>query len=294
MSLECGRLRLITANHLDKTALSATPAVSAGLPVDNLKSAWRSRVMRSDPAVCLPVADGAAMKLTQVILGTLVKGEVADGFAIIRHNLNGMDTCRLELFDGENQTGNRVYDSGEQAVSVLIPMGTWVAGVNFYGETYSKDLDTIYSLWFPAVAYRSWKLTLSSYDNAYGYIQVGMLYLGKSISPEYNFSWGAALTWEDGHSLVRTEGGSLMTEGGRARRRELALSLDSMSDLDRNLMGQAVRNAYGYPVLIAAYPTSADVLRRTEYTMVAKIAGGAPFIQSAHGEHRHALRFQEV
>lgn len=291
MSLECGRLRLIMQNQIEKAALSASPPVSVGLPVDNLKSAWRSRVTRSDPAVCLPDVDGV---LTQVVNGTLVTGEVADGFAIIRHNLNGADTCRLELFDAENQTGERVYDSGDQPVAALIPMGTWVAGVNFYGETYSKDLDTIWSLWFTPVAYRSWKLTLTSYDNLTGYIQVGMLYLGKSISPEYNFSWGAQLLWDDGHKLTRTEGGSLMTEGGNARRREIALSLDSMSDLDRNLMGQAVRNAYGYPVLIAAYPVSTNVLRRTEYTMVAKIQGASPFTHTAHGEHRHAMRFLEV
>lgn len=294
MSLECGRIRLVTSNQVEKSTLSSVPAVSAGLPVENIKTPWRSRVMRSDPAVCLPVEDGSALKLTQAILGNLATGDVADGFAIIRHNMTGMDTARLELYDGENQTGSLVYDSGEQPVSALIPMGAWVAGVNFYGETYSKDLDTIYSLWFEPVAYRSWRVTLSSYDNLYGYLQVGMLYIGKSISPEYNFSWGASLTWEDGHSLVRTEGGSLMTEGGHARRRELALSLDNMSDLDRNLMGQAVRNAYGLPLLVAAYPASANVLRRAEYTMVAKIAGGSPFIQSAHGEHSHAIRFLEV
>lgn len=280
--------RIVTDNQIQQLALTAAPAAVSALPVEHLKTPWRSRVMRSTPR--------EDMTLTQWVLGNSpAKALVADCFSIHNHNLAGADVYRIELFEGPNQSGKVVYDSSFQSAAVLIPLGVWMCGVDAFGATYSDDLDKISTVWFEPVVYQSFRLTIKSYSNPLGYIQLGMLFLGKSLRFEHNFSWGNELSWHTGLSLTRTEGGSLVTENKRPYAyRELTLDLDWMTDADRNSIAGKLRAAAGQPMLMAAYPTVGSEIRRTEYTMIAKLVPDHRYHHQYINQHHTQLTFLEV
>lgn len=280
--------RIVTDNQISQMALMAAPEALASLPVSNLKTAWRSRVMRSEPRDVLTI--------TQWVLGNSPdKALVADCFSIHNHNLAGADVYRIELFEGPNQSGKVVYDSSFQSAAVLIPLGIWMCGVDAFGATYSDDLDKISTVWFDSVVYQSFRLSVKSYNNPLQYIQLGMLFLGKSMRFDNNFSWGNQLVWNTGVTMSRTEGGSLVTENKRPYAyRELTLDLDWMTDTDRNSIAGKLRAASGQPVLVAAYPTVGSDIRRTEYTMIAKLDPGNAYTHRYVNEHSTQLKFLEV
>lgn len=280
--------RLVTDNHADTMHLSAFPEVVETLPVDNLKNPWRSRVMRSVRS------DDAT--ITQIVLGNSpARALIADCFSIHNHNLEGSDVYRIELFEGENQSGRVVYDSSFQSAAVLIPLGIWMCGVDAFGATYSDDLDKISTIWFEPVVFQSFRLTIKSYNNPRGYVQLGMIFLGKSVRMEVNFAWNNEISWNDGLSMIRTEAGSLATENKKPYAyRELTLHLEDMTDSDRNSLAGKLRQCAGKPVLIAAYPTVGSDIRRTEYTMIAKIQTGNPYSHRYVNHHSTELKFLEV
>lgn len=280
--------RIVTDNQIQQLDLSANPEEVDTLPVDHLKTPWRSRVMRSAPREDLTI--------TQRVLGNSpAKALVADCFSIHNHNLAGADVYRIELFEGPNQSGSVAYDSSFQSASVLIPLGVWMCGVDAFGATYSDDLDKISTVWFEPVVYQSFRLTIKSHSNSRGYIQLGMLFLGKSLRFENNFSWGNELSWNTGLMLTRTEGGSLVTESQRPYAyRELTLDLEWLTDADRNSMAGKLRAAAGQPILVAAYPTVGSDIRRTEYTMIAKLDTGNRYTHQSINRHSTQLRFLEV
>lgn len=280
--------RIVTDNQISQMALTAAPEAVANLPVSNLKTPWRSRVMRSEPR------DVAT--ITQWVMGSSPgKALVADCFSIHNHNLEGSDVYRIELFEGPNQSGQIVYDSSFQSAAVLIPLGVWMCGVDAFGATYSDDLDKISTVWFEPVVYQSFRLSIKSYNNPLGYVQLGMLFLGKSLRFDNNFAWGNEIAWSTGLSMTRTEGGSLVTENRRPYAyRELTLDLEWLTDSDRNSIAGKLRSAAGQPMLVAAYPTVGSDIRRTEYTMIAKLQTGNRYSHQQVNQHSTQLTFLEI
>lgn len=291
--MSCTPLRMIVDNQLDEFTLSASPALLPELPVNNILDDHRSYVARS--ALVTGTDD-----YQQIIRGTHSAGRTlaADGIAIARHNMTGADdSYRLVLRDGDAV----VFDSGDIPFAVLIPLGIWQVGINWFGEPYdSQGLDNIKVLWFPRTFYTNFELTLTKryFDHPRRifepWIDVGQVFLGLSISPEHNFSWGNELQWNNGQTYARTQGGSLVTEGGHATYRELRLSLNKMTDRDRNLLSTNLRRTAGQSVLVAAYPNAGNQTRETEYTLIAKVLSNNKWSHHRVGAHSTELNLLEI
>lgn len=283
--MKCDVFRMILKNQLDEINLTTSPLMSATLPVDNLKHSRRSRVTRS------VVQEGDVIE--QRIFGRTINSPlVADGFSLYGHNLTGSDTYRIQLYD---EYGRRVYDSSKQSAATLIPFGIYMFGVDPWGAAYAEDLDKISTVWFEPVAYRSFELTIKSYNNPKGFVQLGMIFLGKSVTLEHNFSWGNELNWNSGISHQRTEAGTLVSEKKRRYSyRELMLDLEHMTDADRNSIGAKLRDSMGKPVLVSAYPLQGSEIRSTEYSMIAKLEPDNVYSHTAYNQHSTQLKFLEI
>src|SRR3954462_12465043 len=94
-------IRILAPNALDDSILTDSPTMVATLPVANLQDAVRARVARS---VGLPNP--------QFIRGNFNATKVLSGFVLWRHNLTTSGSVRLKIWDGLNQTGTLLYDSG--------------------------------------------------------------------------------------------------------------------------------------------------------------------------------------
>lgn len=282
------RLRILFDNQLIGLQMTANPAALTN-PL-NVLTEQRSRVFRSHQN-----ADSDGRIVQQILINSPSRAFVADSFAISQHNLSGADSIQLELFDGENQTGTRTYGEPAQQAAVIIPMPVWHPVINYWGETYSPaGLDRITPTWFDEVTWRSARITIVSHSNPAGYIDVGMMMLGRSFSPKRNFSWGSEMIAQPDIKLVRSQGGSLLTERGMAGHREMSLDLEWMDDDDRNQLSTQSNQHAGKALLVSAYPDDTDMTRRTEYTMMAKKVPGSGWIHTSDGQWKHLSRFLEI
>lgn len=273
-------LRLIVENQGDSATLTASPAVVATLPVTNLQIAPRSKVLRTTST-----AD-------QVINGDMGAAFVADGFSLARHNLGTQATVKLRLFDGANQTGSVVYDSGDVAVSEPIAAGVFILGVDAWGDK-ASDIDVIFTHWFTPTAYRSFEITLSDAANPDGYLQAGRMFLGLSLAPEINYAWGAKLEWVEDTKLERTAAGSLRSEGVQPFRR-FSIDLNHLTVSDRERFSAAFRRiGKRQDILIAGYP-GAPGAQAIDYTLVAKLTQGNSYSASHPGQFKAPFTFEEA
>jgi len=273
-------LRLITINQTDLATLSALPAAVATLPVTNLQNDMRARVMRSTST-----AD-------QQILGDLPSPDVADGISLARHNFSTQATVQVRLFDGVGQTGSCVYDSGAVDVVEPIAVGVFRVGIDAWGAKALPYAD-IWTHWFPAVAYRSFEITISDGGNVDGYLQAGRLFLGLSLSPSSNFDWGSALEFIEDTRQESTAGGTLRSEGGNQRRRfPFDLSLMSPSDRER-FVNELRRVGMMKTVLISAYPGAGGALE-ADHTLVAKMSSAPRYSTVQGGYFQSKFVFDEA
>lgn len=277
------RLKIIPQNDLDSMFLSSVPSTESTMPLASLTIPDRSKVAR----FLLPDVPQSSV----VIEGrSQTRAFIADGIALSNFNLSSADTFRLELFD---DTDHRVFDSGEQAAATLIPMGIWIAGINFYGESYSSDLNSIAVLWFAPTVYVRFKLTITTYSNL-PFIKLGMVYLGKSFAPQRNFAWGSELKWENTLQLSRTLGGSLLPENSAIKFRTLSLNLAKMTQYDRDLFSRKLRDSTGKSIFVSAYPDQTNKVRLTEYSMICYADTSGSWTHDTKTSHSYQLNLQEI
>ncbi len=284
--MSCQPLRILFENQLIGSQMTALPAALTA-PI-NLLTEQRSRVFRSHQTT-----DDEGRIVQEIHINQADRAFVADSFAVGQHNLGGVDSIRLQLWDGENKTGEQT-DIGVHRAAVLIPMDEWHPDINYWGETYSPaGLDRITPLWFDPVRWRSALITITSHSNPAGYIDIGMMMLGLSARPKHNFSWGNDLKWEGDTEESRTKGGSLVTERGMSEYRVMQLDLNGMDDDDRNMLSTACNKSKGKPILVSAYPETDNQVRNAEYTMMAKVNVGG-WRHNRPNEHSNSFLFKEV
>jgi hypothetical protein len=270
-------VKLILDNTADAAVLTASPPVVPELPVSLLQDDRRGRAMRSTST-------------EQNIYGNYDEVITADGCTLVRHNLTDLATIQLRLYDGPNQTGNVVYDSGVLVYGDLIPAGEFSAGIDPFGGAFHTPPLAI--MWFEPTAYRSFSISLSDPANPSGYLQAGRLIIGLSFSPENNFSWGCDLEFVDNSDRQRTAAGGLRTRK-QERYRRLSISLDWITDAERDSLSSEFRAANGRDVLVSAFPDKTGI-RLSDYTLVSQIVGGTKFVNNRKNNYRMSLVFEDV
>jgi hypothetical protein len=270
-------LKLILNNTADLATLTADPLPVNSLPVTMLQDSRRGRALRS-------------VGTTQKILGNHSEVQIADGCALIRLNLTDLATVRLTFYEGENQTGEVMFDTGDAVFGDLIPAGEFSAGFDPFGGSYYTP--SLAVMWFTAVFYRSFEISISDPGNADGYINIERLLMGLSFSPEHNFSWNSPLEWVDRSQRRRTAAGGLRVRPQSSYRR-LSLILEWITDTDRSRLSSAFRGAKDRDILVSAYPSESGI-RLNDYTLVAQLVGGVKFTHAGFNTYRLPLVFEEV
>jgi hypothetical protein len=208
----------------------------------------------------------------------------------VRHNLSAIAEIQIKMYDGENQTGNVVYDSGSLIYGDLIPAGEFAAGIDPFGGAFHTP--PLLIVWFSPVSIRSFEIIINDPSNVDDYLQIGRLIMGLSFSPEYNFSWGSKLEFVDRSIRTRTSAGGLRTRK-QSRYRRLTLSLNWITDADRSRLSSEFRAANGRDVLVSAFPDETGI-RLSDYTLVAQIVDGTSFTHDFLDNYRLPLIFEDV
>lgn len=268
-------MRLIIDNVHDGASLTAT---SEALPVAYTQRSGRAYPWRSTDTA------------TQVIEGTLASAEYIDALVLYRHNLSATATAQVELL---GDTGV-VYDSGEQPLAELIPLGVFRAGIDPWGASYNDQIPVACSpFWLPVTAITGYRITLKDPANSAGFVQVGRVIVGLSFSPEYNPAYGLQLEWRENVEHRRTEGGSLRSVGeGLARR--LSLDLAFMPDNDRaKLTTDLVKRGKASDVFISVYPEQGG-LKEIEHSFLARRDANYSHTHDFYANWQASLPFLEV
>lgn len=254
-------LRLVPKNAADAATLTASPAVETSLPVSNLQNILRARIMRTTSA--------AAQTISGTWGGT---GYPVNMAAILRHNIESAGTWRVQLYSDAAWT-TQIYDSGNVTAIDSLTLGELDWGVSPLGSgLYDAFLGQRNSaIYFPEVTAVSFKITITDTGNSAGYIDVSRLWLGQYIAPAYNVSYGLQLAWRDNTTQVRTDGGSLRSDGGQPWR-EIRFSLDALPEADRSAWSDVFRYAgRRLDVFVSVFPESGGEIER-DYMMAAKFS----------------------
>lgn len=261
-------LRIITPNDGDSATLTASPAMSATLPVTYLQETSRARVARTTSAAA------------QDIKGTWGEVKVFSALALVRHNLSLAATWRLRLY-GDAAWATVVYDSGTIGAVAPKALGDLEWGVNPLGESLFTGWALAFStMWFTALRAQSFILTLNDTANPAGYLEAARLFIGRYLSPTWNFEWGIKLSWAEDTTQERTDGGTLRSDGFEPYRR-MSFKLAYLPGIDRAKFIEWTRkDGRRNDVFISAYPGDATSIER-DHAMAAKLIASPEMAHSS-------------
>lgn len=270
-------MRLIAQNVHDTGSLTAT---SAQMPVENTQLSERSKVWRSDDTA------------EQVIECLFAQTSHLTGFVIANHNLSAAATARLRLYLAEVL----VYDSGDVDVATLIEAGVWRAGIDPYGATIDSFIkQRITVIWLPTtIVCNEYSLTLTDAANPDGYLEIGRIVTGLSVSPVCNPEYGATLAWRETAQQARTEAGTLRTKGTRATYREVTLNFAAMNGPDRQMMVRdLVLAGKSADLFVSLYPMSGN-LDEIEHSFICRRQNDFEHTAQAYGRWSAPLVLSEA
>jgi len=264
-------VRIIYPNESDDAVLSAAPALAATLPVGNLQDVSRARVARS---VGLPNP--------QYLRGNFNEVKAISSLALVRHNLTSAATIRLRIWDGLNQGGNTIYDSGVVSLGNPQAWGDFTWGVDPWGGDSFSDWPVAFAtLWFtPVTTALSFELQITDLANADGFYEASRLFMGAYWSPTDNMSYGHAMQWDESSTQERTGGGTLRTDGEEPYRR-WEFDLAWLTQGERAVLMNIVRRAgLRQDVFLSMFPTESGEKER-DYAGAGKFVSMPGVIQSS-------------
>lgn len=275
-------MRVVYENYIDTATLSASPAMVATLPEENLQKLSRSRVARTTSLA------------QQQILGNLASTKLVSSLVLWRHNLSASATMRLELFDGAGQTGNTVYDSGTIETSTYKSLGDLNWGIDPFEASVFDAWGVYWSvLWFAPAAASSFRITLNDSSNADGYMEITRAILGPYIEPFFNPSYGMRLGWQETSKQERTDGGTLHSDPS-SNFRNLEFSLDMLTETDRPKFLEFTRLVgKRKDFFISVFPEVGGEQER-DYCMLAKLVQDSSHTSSFYAHFSQALKMQET
>jgi len=275
-------MRVVYENYIDTATLSASPAMVATLPEENLQKLSRSRVARTTSLA------------QQLVLGDLASTKLVSSLVLWRHNLSASATMRLELFDGAGQTGNTVYDSGTIETSTYKSLGDLNWGIDPFEASVFDAWGVYWSvLWFAPAAASSFRITLNDSSNADGYMEITRAILGPYIEPFFNPSYGMRLGWQETSKQERTDGGTLHSDPS-SNFRNLEFSLDMLTETDRPKFLEFTRLVgKRKDFFISVFPEVGGEQER-DYCMLAKLVQDSSHTSSFYAHFSQALKMQET
>ena len=276
------RLRIVYDNVLDDATLSASPALAATLPEDNLKTVCRSSVARTTSTAA------------QAILGTFSVSKLSSAFVLWRHNLTSDATVRLQLYSLANQTGTIVYDSGAIAPYDGKRLGDLNWGLDGLGDSVFSTWGVFWTvMWYPPTVFRSFRITITDSSNPAGYMEISRGLLGPYIEPTFNPIYGMSLAWDEDAVQERTDGGTLHTDPATPFR-VLELNLRDLDESARPKFFEMTRQVgERNEFFISVYPEEGGEKER-DHSMLGKLSGVSPLSTPYFSSYSQTMRVLEV
>lgn len=274
-------MRIIWRNLVNEATLTATPALSATLPVTNLQTDAREEVARTTSLA------------TQTIDVTLAQDEVIQCCVIYRGNFSTGATWRVRVYkDATAMT--LLYDSGTLKANPPKPLGDLEWGVDRLGVSmYDGWSYTVSELWFAPVIGAFVRITLDDATNPDGFMQASRLFVGPCTEPEYMPSAGMLLGPKETTRQERSEAGTLHVEAG-AQYRALTVTGARLPEKTRAMLGDMQRTAgMRRDVYVSVFPDEANA-RARDHRMQARLVALSPAAMGATMLVDQQLRFEET
>ncbi|UAA39411.1 hypothetical protein KIH87_03370 [Paraneptunicella aestuarii] len=223
--------RLIFNNVWDAATLTQSAGTfETHLPISNTQKYNNSRVFRTSDTQDVE------------ILFDWDEPVFIEALALWRHNLTSSAQIQLQFYNGVNQTGDVIYDSGILLGDVPKNLGDLVWGKDPLGvSTYTGWETATRSFWFDDThVVSSARLTISNPDNPDGYLEIGRIYAGEAFSPTFNVDLGHIFKWETDVKSNPTAGGTVHTLDA-ATYRKLSFNLSHLSPSDRTSFADLTR-----------------------------------------------------
>jgi hypothetical protein len=256
-------LRIVPQNFIadDDSVIEASPAMEVMLPETNIQLIERSAVARSTS-----LAD-------QVIRGHhKSNARTADSFFMFNQKGYG-GSFRLQLWQFPDWSTS-VYDSG------TLPIGAALVtpeSMNYNPLGIPSDdllaMEAPVSLFFPAVGYAAWTLTLTGCKHLYW--ELGTVFLGKYLEAPYNPDEGMQFGWQSNTEHERSRGGSLGTIPGE-RWAELTADMFLASEADRAAWRDVLARIDYRPFAMSVFPGVGGRQER-DYVALMKNVTHSPF-----------------
>jgi hypothetical protein len=276
------KVRMLVLNESDKATLSlSTGTEVATLPLSHVQKYNNSRTFRT-------------LDFNQVaICGEFTTLTLLSGLVIWRHNLSNTATMRLELFDGDNQTGSKIFDSNEINAIPQISVADWDWRVQPVVASIFDGWPTRYSqLWLTPAFAKSFRLTIKDPNNTDNYIDITRIYMGRHFEPDVNFDYGHNHNWQSAEQHQRTDDGSLFTQES-AEWREQSLTLNHLSNADRPHFTNAVRHVgKSKDWFISMFPESGGQ-KEVEYAFACKFTERPSVSGSAFDQYQSQINVEE-
>lgn len=279
-------IRMLLKNLWDEASLSVT----LGTPVVSLPISYSQTYGRSLTAGITP--DGSGRSAIEFNLNAF---HVIDGLVIYRHWLSTGASWRLELFEDVNCSGFQVFDSGEIEAVPTKTLGElmWLSDplVASIFESWPYKFSQI---WLPMpVSAQSGRITLVDVQSRDGIHEFDRIYLGQSLSPAVNFSWGAEHAWQSNEQLRRSVAGSLFgTE--KQRLRQMTFELGALVEEERPHLSEGIRHVgLVRDWFISLHPDRGGQ-HEIDYAMACKFTSLPALIGTAFNNYQSRITVQEA
>lgn len=248
-------LRFITDNVADTAALTATSTV-AGLGAENLKTDYRSQVMR----VSGPVT---------VITAVWSELQTVGGVVIPASSLGPSSTIQVRFYS--DSTGiSLLHDTGQKwaAPGPIFANQGFMQPLNVNAFAYGIPPTT--AVYPPQqLACRRVEIILESPGAAY--IDISRLVIGRCFSPKTNADWGQADGIVDLTVNTRTAAGDLKSDRGPVAKK-LTFDLGFIEDVDRAEVKAILNQGLGKFVFVSLSPEDPDPVRERDKSIYGKLS----------------------
>ncbi len=258
-------------------------AGSEALDVDNLFTARKSKVWRSDPTT-------SDLELR----ATWSTSELINCVVFPFTNLTSAARIRVRLYSDEDGT-TLVYNSGFQyPLADLIDNIEW-GGAGIGLNAFSFGGGNGFAIWIPQ-SYEVKRLNINILDalNPSGYYEVSCLSAGTYWSPERGAQYGCTMTNVDKSNQERSDAGDLRTDRGCSYKK-LAVDLSNMPSTDKTKLWQTIRNAGKHtPLFVSVVPEADEPTDEQIYQIFGKLSSDVGIKYSSYGLFDGSLDVEEI
>lgn len=249
----------------------ATLAISTGTAIGSLPLSNSQVYGRSKTTGVTPDENGLS-----VIKFDLQELTLLNGLVLYRHYLSNGAKWQVELFEGPDCSGVKLYDS---TLLDAIPTKTlgeldWLVDP-LVSSAFDNWPFRFSQLWFAETFALSGRITLQDSASKDGIHEFDRVYLGQAFTPSVNFSWSSEFAWQTTAQQKVTAAGSVFA-AAKPKTRQLALSMDYIPETERPHISAAIQHVgLSRDWFISLYPGTGGI-KEIEHAMAAKFTALPP------------------